>query len=241
MSFEARGSIVLGATSGIGQRIAHRLARAGSALLLTYFRSEDRAIELGKSIDGPTELIQADVTKKDQLETVLSRAKEHLPALDLVVNVVGESHGLSLERTTYEKWRETIDLNLYGTFLSAQIFGLHMKQSGGGALVNISSVAGIRPSARGHDYVAAKAGIFGLTRSLALELAPEVTVNSIAPGWISTDRRPRSMEGHEEILSRIPLSRFGTPDDLVDAALLLGKPRGYITGQTIIIDGGYTL
>jgi NAD(P)-dependent dehydrogenase (short-subunit alcohol dehydrogenase family) len=116
-----------------------------------------------------------------------------------------------------------------------------MRRAGGGALVNISSVAGIRPAPRGHDYVGAKAGILALTRSLALELAPEVTVNAIAPGWISTDRKPRRPQDHEDVLSRIPLSRFGTADDLVDAVLLLGGLRGYITGQTIIVDGGYTL
>jgi NAD(P)-dependent dehydrogenase (short-subunit alcohol dehydrogenase family) len=236
-----RGSIVLGGTSGIGECIARRLAERGSSVLLSYFRSEARAIELEQTIDGRIKSVRADVTKRDQLENVLWRAREFLPSIDLVVNVVGGSHGLSLDDTTYEVWRETTDLNLYGVLLSAQIFGSHMKKAGSGALVNVSSVAGIRPAARGHDYVAAKAGIHGLTRSLALELAPEVTVNAIAPGWISTDRRPRSREGHEEVLKRIPLSRLGTVDDLVDAVLLLGTSRGYITGQTIIIDGGYSL
>jgi NAD(P)-dependent dehydrogenase (short-subunit alcohol dehydrogenase family) len=214
------------------------LEEQGVQIVSTYFESSER---VAVSDQPRTTWVEADIRERSALNKVLRTAVNVLPAIDLVVNTVGGSHSLALNSITYEAWRDSTDLNLYGPLLAAQVFGLHMKRNGGGAIVNISSVAAIRPLAKGHDYVAAKAGLVGLTKSLSLAFAPEVVVNAIAPGWITTDRRTRNPDNQPDVLERIPLRRFGTADDIADAVLFLANPKGYITGQTIVLDGGYTV
>lgn len=235
------GCIVLGATSGIGRQLATRLADQGVPLVLTYLTSEIAAHQIQEDIGDTASLVKADVTNPKDIENVLRVAEKHLPKVDLLVNTVGFSLSLDLMEITYETWRTTADANLYGVLLAAQVIGNYMQQNGGGSIVNVSSVAGIRPLPRGQDYVAAKAAIGGLTKSLALALAPNVIVNAIAPGWIDTERRHRSVENDGAAFSKIPLERFGNADDVVDAILFLARKQAYITGQTIVVDGGFTL
>lgn len=238
MSAYPKGCILLGGTSGFGPQIIHRLGERGAQIVSTFLESRERT---AASDQARTTWVEADIRDRSALDEVLRIAINKLPTIDLVVNTVGGSRSLALDSITYEDWRDSADVNLYGPLLAAQVFGLHMKRNGGGAIVNISSVAAIRPLAKGHDYGAAKAGLIGLTKSMSLAFAPEVVVNAIAPGWITTDRRQRNPDDQLDVLERIPLRRFGTADDIADAVLFLANPKGYITGQTLVLDGGYTV
>jgi NAD(P)-dependent dehydrogenase (short-subunit alcohol dehydrogenase family) len=235
------GAVVLGATSGIGGSLVRALVSAGIPTVGTYFRSTERAKTLREQLaPSPLELIKANITSPEDLRKVLRLGVKTLPRVDLLVNTVGFSFGLKLADVNYATWKATLDTNLYGVFLAAQIFGTHMHQHAGGAIVNTSSVAAYSPLPRGHDYVASKGAVASLTKSLALALAPNVIVNSVAPGWISTTRRARNRVP-KNVLRNIPLARVGQASDIVDTILFLANRCRYITGQTLLVDGGYAL
>ena len=238
MTQEAFNAVVIGGTGGIGRELVARLAATGSKVLFTYKDSREAAdVVVTKS---PSVIaMAADVTVEESVADVLDAAERHLGDYTAVISTVGLSLGGSVHDLSYDGFRSTTDLNLYGPLLVAKTFAPALKARGGGSLVNIASVAGVRPEPRGHDYVAAKAGLIGLTASLAKELAPLVTVNCVAPGWIDSGTRPRYSASSE--FGRIPLERWGTPAEVVDVLMLLAKPGGYLTGQTIVVDGGFTL
>lgn len=236
----ARGAIVLGGTSGIGQRIVTRLADEGVPVVFTYAEAQKDALGLVEAAGNGIVPVRVDVTSPGDMTLLLRRATVELPSLDRLVFVVGVSANEPLERVSYETWRRTLDVNLYGALFAAQMIGPRMRDAGRGAIVNVSSVAAVRPLPRGHDYVVAKSGLEGLTRVLARTLAPELRVNAVAPCWIDTQRRPRTADA-SEILNKIRLRRFGTAEDVADAVLFLGNPDGYVTGHTLCTDGGYLL
>ncbi len=230
-------AVVLGGTGGIGEAVVRALSESAT-VLFTYLNRRDRAEELALSTGGYCTAMCADITSEDDLRSVATKAEQLGGGVDVVVNAAGAGRSLPLEQLDAPASLATMSVHLLAPILVAKVFGPVLAADRGGALVFVSSVAAISPEPRGHDYVAAKGGLVAVTRSLARDLAPAVAVNSVAPGWINTSRRPRL---DEEIVGRIPLHRFGSPIDVAAAVGLLASTGGHITGQTIVVDGGYSL
>jgi len=234
-------AVVVGGTGGIGQAIVESLAQVCRRIVITYNERADIADEVSASLPIQCVPVRADITSEADLRQVASAALALGGPIETVVNAAGASRSLPLTELDSASWLATAKIHLLGPMLVAKAFGEPLLADGGGALVFVSSVAGTHPEPRGHDYVAAKGGLWSLTRSLALDLAPRVTVNSVAPGWISSTRRPRLGSAQEALLGRVPLARFGSPADIAAVVRLLATPGGYVTGQTIVVDGGFSL
>lgn len=235
----APGVVVLGGTGGIGRAIVERFASAGSRVLFTYLKNEAEATEIEGRLDRVLSM-PADVTDEASVRLVVEAASRCLPDVRVVVSAAGYGVSTGSEQMRYEVSAETIETHLLAPLLVAREFGPVLR-SAGGALVFLGSLAGVHPEPRAFSYVAAKAGVVGLTKALALDLAPTVRVNSVAPGWITTDRNPRANGAADGRVARIPLRRLGTADDVARAVEFLADPNGYVTGQTLVVDGGIAL
>lgn len=234
------GAVVVGGTSGLGQRLVERLSSSSVPTVFSYFEAEADATRLARD-NALATAVRVDVRSHEDMLSLLRTARTALSGIELLVYLAGENSDTTLDSLSYESWRRASDVNLYGALLAAKVFGAEMQAAGKGAIVNVGSVASIRPRPRGFSYVTSKGALDAATRSLALEFAPELTVNAVAPGWIETDRRPRGAIADSEMLEAIPLRRFGTADDIATTILFLGAPNGYVTGQVIAVDGGYVL
>jgi len=241
-------AIVTGAGSGIGRACALRLAGAGAAVAAFDLRP-DAAADTVAAIErdgGRAVAVQVDVTKRSEVEAAVARVREALGGVDVLLNNAGgslTSRFLDLEE---DEWDRVVDLNLKGAYLCARpVARLMVEQSSGGRIVNVSSNYGVTGSAPRVHYSAAKAGIIGFTKALALELGPHgITVNAVAPGPTATER-VRGKYTAEEWAERargIPLGRTGEPEDIADAVLFLASDRArYITGQTLHVNGGLVM
>jgi 3-oxoacyl-[acyl-carrier protein] reductase len=245
ISLAGRVAIVTGAGSpdGIGFAAARVLSARGARVVLsaTTERIHDRAEEIGAL--G----VVADLTDWGAAQRLVAQAQERIGPVDLLVNNAGWAQSgrpavaEGLATLTLADWERTIDLNLHTTFRMCKLVGPGMAARGGGRIVNVSSVTGPHVAQVGlAAYAAAKAGVDGLTRSLALELGPSgVTVNSVAPGWIATG--PRT-EAEQRAASSTPVGRAGTPAEVAEAiAFLCSSAASYLTGQSVVVDGGNLL
>ena len=245
-SLQGSVALVTGASRGIGRAIAQALAAAGAQVVVNYARSSTAAEELVGQItaDGGSAMaLQADVSKADQVDTLIGTLLEKFGRLDILVNNAGITRDTLLLRMKPEDWQAVIDLNLTGVFLCTRAVAKTMLKQRSGRIINIASVAGQMGNPGQANYSAAKAGVIGFTKTAAKEMAPRgVTVNAVAPGFIETDMTSE-LPNTEEILKFIPLGRFGKPEDIAGMVCFLAADpaAAYITGQVFNVDGGMVM
>jgi NAD(P)-dependent dehydrogenase (short-subunit alcohol dehydrogenase family) len=242
-----RTAIVTGGGSGIGRQMAEGLAELGANLVLCARkaeRCEQAAAEL-ETLGVRALGLGCDVREPEQVEAVVSRTREELGGVDVLVNNAGTVWGATPEDMPLHGWQKVIDVNLTGVFLFAQAAGRVMIERGGGSIVNIASVAGLQggpPEVMNTVvYNASKGGVIAFTRDLACKWARHgIRVNSIAPGWFPSGMSSFVLDRHgEELIRHIPLGRFGGPEDLKGAvAFLASDASAYVTGHTLVVDGG---
>jgi 3-oxoacyl-[acyl-carrier protein] reductase len=247
MNLDGRTALVTGASRGIGRAVALALAKTGANVVINYV-SNARA---GQKVAGEAEragarvlLFQADVSRPEEAAELVQAGVDEFGRLDILVNNAGITRDNLLMRMQDEDWDAVLNVNLKGAFNTTRAALRYMLKARYGRIINISSIIGLRGNAGQANYAAAKAGLIGLTKSVAREIGSRnITVNAVAPGFIlteMTDKLPQ--EVRERMISEIPLGRFGTPEDV--AALitfLASEAAGYITGQVIAVDGGMAI
>jgi len=230
------GKIVLvtGAAKRIGRGIALRLAAEGARVLIHYGESEEQARKTAAECGGAP-LYHANLEKVPDIEDMFTRIERQEGRLDALVNNAARFTTIDPLEVTESEWDYIHSVNLKAVFFCCQQGARLMRKSGGGRIVNISSLGGIRPWSQNTHYCASKAGVIMLTRALAKAFAPEITVNSVAPGVIpfgETDPRIESM------IRDTPAKRAGTADEIADAVIYFLKASNFITGQLLAVDGG---
>jgi NAD(P)-dependent dehydrogenase (short-subunit alcohol dehydrogenase family) len=245
--FAERSAVVTGGGSGIGRAIALALAGAGSAVVVADIAgpAADDAAGEAERAGGRAIAVATDVSREDAVRKMVASAVDRFGRLDLLVNCAGNlPAGKPVVDLAEAEWRSILDVHLTGTFLCCRE-AMPRIADAGGAIVNMSSSYAFKGRANGADYSAAKAGIFGLTRVVASELAPRATANALAPGPVDTPRWRAGLSPDELAAKRarrvkdVPLGRLGAPEDIADAALfLLGPHARWITGQVIHVNGG---
>jgi len=240
-------ALVTGASRGIGRAIAIELARQGAKVAVNYAGSEAKANEVVSEIigmGGEAFAIQADVSKTESVENMVKEVLNRFDRVDILVNNAGVTRDNLIMRMKEEEWDEVINTNLKGVFNCTKAVTRPMMKQRSGRIINIASIVGVSGNAGQANYVAAKAGVIGLTKTTAKELASRnITVNAIAPGFITTDMTDKLTEDvRVEMLKQIPLARFGEPKDIAGiVAFLATDAANYITGQTIHVDGGMVM
>lgn len=244
---ERKAAIVTGASRGIGRATAVRLAKMGMDIVFTY-NSGSEAAEETKALceaEGARVLaVQADVSKSENCDELVAKTLEFCGRIDVLVNNAGITRDGLIIRMTDEQFDQVIDTNLNGAFYMIRAVSKQMMKQRCGRIINISSVVGVVGNAGQVNYAASKAGIIGMTKSLARELASrKVTVNAIAPGMIATDMTAvMSDKAKEAMKAAIPVGEMGKPEDIAAAvAFLASEDAGYITGQVICVDGGMAI
>ena len=234
-------ALVTGASRGIGAGIAVALAKSGADMAVNYHqraREAEAVCEEIRKLGRRTIAVQADVSQSAAVRQMIARTEKELGNIDVLVNNAGIAKQQRIEEITEEDWNRIIDTNLKSTFLVTQAALAQMRQQHWGRIINISSVAAQTGGVVGPHYAASKAGMIGLTHSLANILAKEgITVNAIAPALIETEMVTSNAKASP---AYIPVGRFGTVDEVASVAVLLAT-NGYITGQTINVNGGWYL
>ncbi len=249
MQFSGKVALVTGGSRGIGRAIAVALAAQGAEVFCTSTKEGGCAETLAAiaalpSGSGKAQALVADVASAAAVEAFAKTLLERVGKLDFLINNAGITRDGLFLRMSAEDFDAVLATNLRGTFLVCKAFARAMAKARGGRIVNVGSVVGLTGNAGQANYAASKAGLIGLSKSLAQELASRsITVNVVAPGFIDTDMTAAlTPEIRESMLKHIPLSRFGMPDDIARAvAFLCSDAASYITGQTLVVDGGMTM
>lgn len=239
LPFEGRVALVTGAARRIGRSIALKLAAEGADAVVNYRSSKVEAEQVAAEVraSGRRALCwQADVTRRGEVAGMLAEVERAFGRLDILVNNAGMFFAAPFEQLTEEQWDTILDTNLKSQFLCAQAAAPLLKRHGRGAIINLASLGGLLAWPKYTHYCVSKAGVVMLTRCLARALAPEITVNSVAPGTISFPGVPPD----EDYIRRAPLRKMGTAADVADAVAFLAQSE-FITGQVIVVDGGRTL
>lgn len=243
---KGKKALITGGSRGIGFAIARRFAECGADIALFGTNSErgHKAAEELKNTGQKVFFFQADVSNEEQTLQGIESASECLGGIDILVNNAGITKDGLLMKMKKEDWQAVLDVNLNSIFYTSKAVIRAMMKAREGRIINISSVVGLMGNAGQTNYAASKAGIIGFTKALAKEVgARNITVNCIAPGFITTDMTEALTEAQKgQLLAQIPLGRLGAPEEIADAALFLASPlASYITGQTLTVDGGMVM
>ncbi|TQS75591.1 3-oxoacyl-[acyl-carrier-protein] reductase [Ornithinibacillus gellani] len=240
-------ALVTGASRGIGRAIALELASQGAHVVVNYAGSEAKAQAVVEEIEAmgcKACKIQADVSSEDSVKQMVKETMTELGGLDILVNNAGITKDNLLMRMKEDEFDQVINTNLKGVFLCTKAVTRQMMKQRAGKIINVASIVGVSGNPGQANYVAAKAGVIGLTKTTAKELASRnILVNAVAPGFISSDMTDALTEEQKEnMLAMIPLARLGTPEDVARVVGFLASANAdYITGQTIHIDGGMVM
>ncbi len=245
---EKTGSVIItGASKGIGRAMARRFAREGYHVVINYRRSKEAAEELHSTLlreNGSAELCRADVTKREEVDSMVDRCVQKYAGVDILINNAGISQTKLFTEITSGDWDNMLNINLKGAFNCSQSVLRYMLPCKKGKIINISSIWGMAGASCEVHYSAAKAGLIGLTKALAKELGPSnIQVNCIAPGVVETGMLDEySAQELDDLRGSIPLMRLGGPEEIAACALFLAsREADYITGQVISPNGGLVI
>jgi 3-oxoacyl-[acyl-carrier protein] reductase len=237
-------ALVTGGSRGIGLAVSHALAEAGCRVAVAA-RDEGRAVAAAEGLPGAGHRGYAvDVADSASVSALVQRVEEELGTPDVLVNNAGVTRDNVLMRLKDEDWEQVIDTNLRGAFNTIRALSRGMMKKRGGRIINISSVVGITGNKGQANYAASKAGLIGLTKSVAKELASRgILVNAVAPGYIETDMTAElPAAAREALLSQIAVGRLGKPEDIASVVRFLAGPgAAYMTGQVLVVDGGMVI
>ena len=236
-------AIVTGASQGIGKIIAFELAKSGAhvACISRNKKAIESIVDEITINGGQASSFPCDISDSDTLSEIITEIIKENSRIDILVNNAGITKDSLLMRMSIEQWDDVINTNLKGAFHCTKAVVRYMMKNKFGRIINITSIVGLTGNAGQANYAASKAGLIGMTKSIAKEVASRgITANCIAPGWIETSMTDKlSGEVKNEFLSHIPVGRIGSPYDIANAVIFLASDEaGYITGQTITVDGG---
>lgn len=244
---QGKCAVITGASRGIGREIAMKYAKEGANIVLNYRNSETEALQLKEELDklgSDTLIVKANVSNFEEAEKLIKEAKEVFGRVDILVNNAGITKDNLIMRMKEEDFDSVIDVNLKGAFNCLKAVTPIMIRQKSGKIINMSSVVGVIGNAGQVNYCASKAGLIGMTKSLAREIGGKnINVNAIAPGFIDTDMtKVLSEDQKKNIMSQVPLKRLGQAEDIANLALFLASNQSdYITGQVIHVDGGMAM
>ncbi len=247
IDLSGKSAVVTGGSRGIGRAITLRLATQGADICLSYrgnaAAAEDTAAAI-RALGRRAVAVQADVADPDAADTLIKTAIAELGKVDILVNNAGITRDDLIMRMSIDAWKEVLETNLFGAFYAIKAVSRPMLKARGGRIINITSVSGQAGQMGQANYSSAKAGLIGLTKATARELASRgITVNAVAPGFVLTELTqdlPQELMG--QITERTPLGRFGTPEEIASAvAFLASDEAAYITGQVLAVDGGLVM
>jgi 3-oxoacyl-[acyl-carrier protein] reductase len=247
MDFEEKVAVVTGSSRGIGRAIALRLAEGGARVVVNYRSNEAGAQEVVAQIlagGGQAIAVQADVSDGKQAQALIDATKEAFGRVDILINNAGTTRDTLLMRMSEEDWDVVIDTNLKGTFNCIKAVSRQMVRQRYGRIVNISSVSGLAGNVGQANYASAKAGVIGLTKTVAKELASRgITCNAVAPGFVPTELTASlPPELVQQAIDRTPLARMGRVEEMAAAtAFLASDDAAFITGQVLAVDGGLSI
>lgn len=240
-------ALVTGASGGIGETIALNLSAAGAKVAVHYNKSQQKAEQVMESIlatGAEAKLFAGNVSDAEQVQAMFQDIEKEWSSVDILVNNAGITRDRLLLRMSEQDWDDVLEVNLKGAFLCCRSASRAMIRKRSGRIINMSSVVALTGNLGQANYTASKAGLIGMTKSLARELASRnITVNAVAPGFIETDMvRALSEDARKQLTSRILMGTLGTPQDVAGLVVFLaGEDAKYITGQTINVDGGIGL
>lgn len=240
-------ALVTGASRGIGREIALTLAKEGATVIINYNGSKERAEEVKNTIestDGSASIYQCNVSDFQACEEMIKNLVKEFGHIDILVNNAGITKDNLIMKMKEEDFDAVLNINLKGTFNTIRHLSRQMLKQRSGKIINISSVSGILGNAGQANYAASKAGVIGLTKTMARELASRgITVNAVAPGFVDTEMTEvLSEEVKEAACRQIPLGRFGKPSDIANMVAFLASDKAdYITGQVLSVDGGMNI
>ena len=251
MNSDKPAALVTGAATGIGRSAALALAKNGYDVVVNYSRSEEAAkitAQQAEAAGARTLLYRCDVSDDAGVRAMVAATEEKYGRLDVLINNAGTTVDVdpkNFEEMTVEEWNRVFAVNVLGLFLVTRAAAPLLKKSPNGCVVNTCSIAGLRPSAQPLPYAASKAAVANLTKTLANALGPEIRVNAVAPGWIEGEWMKRTLaENYQGLMARrakyTPLNRCCTEDDVADSMLSLILHNRFVTGEIIIIDGGFS-
>ena len=244
---ESKVILVTGSSRGIGAALVTGFARKGYKVVINYSRSDEEARQLYREIGGFTSpdklmLVKADVSVRAEVSDMYDRIMSNFGRTDVLINNAGINLDGPFMEMSDERWRRVVDTILTGTFVCSQEFASRFKGESG-CIINIGANTAIRVRQNGCNYCSAKAGVLNLTKCLALELAPEIRVNCIIPGFIDTEEvmtryNLYDAENRTRVIGNIPVGRLGKPEDIFKTAEFIVENADYITGQNFFVNGG---